>query len=115
MLVTGGFGVKEHLSSTEVYRPSAGEWKEVPDGALPRPMRAVRVVTLNNRVLLFGEKIILTEGQSSSICIYQVAKTKEKVMQTFWSSLTPRGRRIGSESGKCPKLEVSMESLSWIL
>ena len=56
LLVTGGWG----LTSTEVYRPSAGEWREVPGGALPRPMWGMRVVTLNNRVLLFGEKIILT-------------------------------------------------------
>ena len=60
-LVTGGWGSGyEALTSTEAYRPSAGEWREVPGGALPRPLRGVRVVTLNNRVLLFGEKIILT-------------------------------------------------------
>ena len=60
LLVTGGvdYAVKG-LASTEVYRPSAGEWREVPGGALPRPMYGVRVVTLKNRVLLFGEKIIL--------------------------------------------------------
>ena len=52
--------MQEVLASTEVYRPSAGEWREVPGGALPRPMWAMRVVTLNNKVLLFGEKIILT-------------------------------------------------------
>ena len=61
LLVTGGKGGKEPLiASTEVYRPSDGEWREVPGGALPRPMYGVRVVTLNNRVLLFGEKIIIT-------------------------------------------------------
>ena len=69
MLVTGGYWhampwqgwfSTEDLASTEVYRPSAGEWREVPGGALPRPLRAMHVVTLNNRVLLFGEKIILT-------------------------------------------------------
>ena len=59
-LVTGGADSSwELLASTEVYRPSAGEWREVPGGALPRPLRGVRVVTLNNRVLLFGEKLIL--------------------------------------------------------
>merc|ERR1712227_1139809 len=41
------------LASTEVYYPSAGEWREVP-GALPRPMDGVGLVTLNNKVLLFG-------------------------------------------------------------
>ena len=64
-LVTGGWSPEcpecpEPLASTGVYRPSAGQWKEVPGGALPRPMYGVRVVTLNNRVLLFGEKIIIT-------------------------------------------------------
>ena len=59
LLVTGGLdSIAEILASTEVYCPSAGEWKEVPGGALPRPMAGVRVVTLNNRVLLFGEKMI---------------------------------------------------------
>ena len=65
-LVTGGvwyawYSDPYYLSSTEVYRPSAGEWKEVPGGALPRPLEEVGVVTLNNRVLLFGEKIFLTD------------------------------------------------------
>ena len=69
LLVTGGRNTislynvfaeyDKSLSSTEVYYPSAGEWREVP-GALPRPMEGVGVVTLNNRVLLFGEIIILT-------------------------------------------------------
>ena len=56
LLVTGGwgFGRNELLASTEVYRPSAEEWREVPGGALPRPMEGVRAVTLNNKVLLFG-------------------------------------------------------------
>ena len=61
LLVTGGVEFRhtgyEPLSSTEVYYPSAGEWREVP-GALPRPMAGMGVVTLNNRVLLFGEMII---------------------------------------------------------
>ena len=60
LLVTGGHTGQEDLASTEVYRPSAGEWREVPGGALPRPMVRLRVVSFNNRVLLFGEKIILT-------------------------------------------------------
>ena len=59
MLVTAGMDTNyDHLSSTEVYYPSAGEWREVP-AALPRLIGGMHVVTLNNRVLLFGEKIIL--------------------------------------------------------
>ena len=67
LLVTGGveyldyYTMQEVLASTEVYRPSTGEWREVPGGALPRPMFILRVVTLNNRVLLFGEKFILLD------------------------------------------------------
>ena len=67
LLVTGGMeysyewrGYNEYVTSTEVYRPSAGEWREVTGGALPRPMGQMGVVTLNNRVLLFGQKIILS-------------------------------------------------------
>ena len=57
-LVTGGEDSdSQYLASTEVYYPSAGEWREVP-GALPRPIGGVRVVTLNNKVLLFGEMTI---------------------------------------------------------
>ena len=60
-LVTGGWDSDwKLLASTEVYRLSAGEWREVPGGALPRPMWGVVVVTLNNRVLLFGEMFIET-------------------------------------------------------
>ena len=52
-LVTGGWDSDwKLLASTEVYR--LGEWREVPGGALPRPMEGMHVVTLNNRVLLFG-------------------------------------------------------------
>ena len=64
LLVTGGKDSRhELLASTEVYYPSAGEWREVPRGALPKPLEKVGVVTLNNKVLLFGEKIILNGRQ----------------------------------------------------
>lgn len=57
-MVTGGWDIAyQSLASTEVYRPSAGEWLEVPS-ALPRPLDGVSVVTLNNRLFLFGEKWI---------------------------------------------------------
>ena len=60
LLVTGGSVSTEFRASTEVYRPSVGEWREVPGVALPRPMSGVSVVTLNNRVFLFGEEIIIS-------------------------------------------------------
>ena len=76
LLVTGGWDSSEEpLASTEVYHPSAGEWKEVPGGALPRPMAGMRGVTLNNRVLLFGEKkILLLEDIIIIACIHIIHK-----------------------------------------
>ena len=50
------------LSLQEVYRPSLREWREVPfpGGYLPRPFVGMGVVTLNNRVFLFGQIFIST-------------------------------------------------------
>ena len=62
LLVTGGQDSGWNpIASTEVYCPSAGRWRKVRGGALPRPMAGVRVVTLNNRVLLFGMKGLLIQ------------------------------------------------------
>jgi len=54
LLVTGGRddGYNK-LDSTEVLRPESN-WQEITSARLPRPMYAVRVITVNNRVLLFG-------------------------------------------------------------
>ena len=62
-MVTGGWDEwgDKYCASTEVYRPSAGEWREVPGGALPRPLADVRVMTLNNRVFSFGEKMSIID------------------------------------------------------
>ena len=56
-MVAGGHDIDhQYLTSTEVYRPSTGEWREVYGGALPRTMMGNRMVTLSNRVFLFGVK-----------------------------------------------------------
>ena len=62
-MVTGGWDElgDKYCASTEVYRPSARDWREVPGGALPRPMLEMRVVTLNNRVFSFGEKMSIID------------------------------------------------------
>ena len=62
LLVTGGYD-DNYLDSTEVLRPASGwqeitsasGWQEITSARLPRPMAGVRVSTVNNRVLLFGE------------------------------------------------------------
>ena len=43
-----------NLDSTEVLRPGS-EWQEITSARLPRPMIGVRVITVTNRVMLFGE------------------------------------------------------------
>ena len=52
-MVTGGYD-DDRLDSTELLRPGSG-WQEITSARLPRPMTGVRVNTLDNRVLLFGE------------------------------------------------------------
>ena len=53
--MTGGYddGLN-NLDSTELLRPGS-DWQEITSARLPRPMRGVRVSTVDNRVLLFGE------------------------------------------------------------
>ena len=42
-----------NLDSTEVLRPGS-DWQEITSARLPRPMAGLRVITVDNRVLLFG-------------------------------------------------------------
>ena len=51
--MTGGYDGDNRLDSTEVLRPGS-DWQEITSARLPRPMR-VSVITVDNRVLLFGE------------------------------------------------------------
>ena len=54
--MTGGIGIGigyNRLDTTEVLRPGSG-WQR--GWALPRPLSNVRVATVDNRVLLFGER-----------------------------------------------------------
>ena len=51
--MTGGYNGVNYLDSTELLRPGS-DWQEI-TSRLPRPMYAVSVSTVDNRVLLFGE------------------------------------------------------------
>ena len=53
LLVTGGSDGDNYLDTTEILRPGS-DWQEI-SARLPRPMYALRVTTVNNRVLLIGE------------------------------------------------------------
>ena len=58
--MTGGWNelrCKLELDSTEVLslRPGS-DWQEITSARLPKPMDGMRVITVNNRVLLFGER-----------------------------------------------------------
>ena len=50
-MVTGGYSGSAYLDSTEIF--SDNTWRTVA-GKLPEPMYALRVTTINNRVLSFG-------------------------------------------------------------
>ena len=54
LLVTGGHDGDNRPDSTEFLRPGS-EWQEITSARLPRPMLAVGVTTVDNRVILFGE------------------------------------------------------------
>ena len=53
--MTGGWDGDNFLDSTEVLRPGS-DWQEITSARLPRPLAGVRVSTVDNRVLLFGER-----------------------------------------------------------
>ena len=52
-MVTGGHVGEDIQDSTELLRPGS-DWQEI-TARLPRPMTTLRVNTVDNRVLLFGE------------------------------------------------------------
>ena len=56
LLVTGGWSTTDRLDTTEMFRPDSDtEWQVISSARLSRPMYGVRVTTVDNRVLLFGE------------------------------------------------------------
>ena len=59
LLVTGGENYPDYLDSTELLVPGSGSWR-LATGLLPRPMVDVRVATVDNKVFLTGENIIIT-------------------------------------------------------
>ena len=59
LLVTGGWDSNtDYLDSTELLVPGSGSWR-LATGLLPRPMVDVRVATVDNKVFLTGENIII--------------------------------------------------------
>ena len=55
MVTGGGYDDDNNiLDSTELLRPGSG-WQVISSARLPRRILAVRVTTVDNRVLLFGE------------------------------------------------------------
>ena len=52
-MVTGGYVGLNRLDSTELLRPGS-DWQEI-TSRLPRPTGGVKVMTVDNRVLMFGE------------------------------------------------------------
>ena len=57
MLVTGGYGASDRLSSTELMVGTASAW--VFTGELPSPFYGLRGATIDNMVLMTGITIIV--------------------------------------------------------
>ncbi len=57
LLVSGGYD-GSYLDSTEIFDPSLRSWRA--GAALPSPMSGLRATNIDNRVLLFGNDILLT-------------------------------------------------------
>ena len=57
LLVTGGRDGRDYLDSTELLVPGFGSWR-LATGLLPRPMRGVRMTTVDNIVFVLGEGIV---------------------------------------------------------
>ena len=115
LLVTGGINdfIVEHdktPSSTEVYYPSAGDWREVP-GALPRPMYEARMVTLNNKVLLFGEMIILKLVYMNSINCCMIGSGSD-ILQFSDSEGEEKWTKIGEMSPSRAEQAVSIVDMN---
>ena len=55
--MTGGRDGRDYLDSTELLIPGSGSWR-LATGLLPRPMRGVRVTTVDNIVFVLGEGIV---------------------------------------------------------
>ena len=57
LLVTGGYNGRNGnlLDTTEFLRPGSDTEWQVISARLPRPVQGVRVTTVDNRVILFGE------------------------------------------------------------
>ena len=56
-LVTGGWQMEmdqDALRSTELYEPHVGTWVRS-RARLPEPLQDLRGITLDNRILIFGE------------------------------------------------------------
>ena len=56
-LVSGGYDGSDSLYSTEIFDPSLRSWRA--GVALPSPVWGLRAQNIDNRVLLFGNDIIL--------------------------------------------------------
>ena len=67
LLVTGGYDEHiNYLDTTELLRPGSG-WQEISSARLPRPMYGVRLSTVDNRVLLFGELNVKSKQECRTI------------------------------------------------
>ena len=91
--MTGGF----KLDSTEVLRPGSN-WQEITSARLPRPLTGVRVINVNNRVLLFGEwrQIIIIAAQPTLTCVAGGTDTENRNRNEILEYKDGRWDKIGT-------------------
>ena len=52
--MTGGWDESNHFSSTEILPSLTSQWKTFESARLPRAMRGVRAVSVDNTIILTG-------------------------------------------------------------
>ena len=73
----------DRLDSTETYDPSLGSWRA--GAALPSPMEGPRAANIDNRVLIFGIKILLAFYKSYVKAKYLQVVMVEEIATQSWS------------------------------
>ena len=62
LIVTGGYSGSSYLDTTEkliIKATSPPVWVTSPDGRLPHAMEGPRIANLDNRLLLFGQYLLV--------------------------------------------------------
>ena len=109
LMVTGGLD-DSRLDSTEILRPGS-VWQEI-TAKLPRPMFAVRMATVDNRVLLFGKWRKIKNAKSKTYyCCVVVSLTHTHLSH---KSCYRGGFRVAYEQFRFQCRNLGIHQIQWI-